>query len=65
MSHQTLGGLEPRIVWTLFEQISRIPRCSGKEEKIRGWVLEWADARAIDRRQDTLQDCRPVNTIVI
>jgi dipeptidase D len=52
MSHQTLGGLEPRIVWTLFEQITRIPRCSGKEEKIRGWVLEWADARAIDRRQD-------------
>ena len=37
-----LENLEPRIIWSLFEEISRVPRPSKKEEKIREWVRSWA-----------------------
>jgi dipeptidase D len=53
MSNQALESLEPRIVWNLFEHITRLPRCSGKEEKIRGWIRAWADERGIAWKEDS------------
>jgi di/tripeptidase len=33
-----LEGLEPQPVWDIFEQISRIPRCSKNEARLQGWI---------------------------
>ncbi|MGC9778666.1 MAG: beta-Ala-His dipeptidase [Candidatus Heimdallarchaeota archaeon] len=42
MSEKVLANLEPKIVWEIFEEITKVPRPSKKEEKIRKWVKEWA-----------------------
>jgi dipeptidase D len=52
MAGNVLTALEPRPVWELFEEITRVPRCSGKEERIRRWVLEWAKRKMITARTD-------------
>ena len=37
-----LENLEPKIVWDIFENIlTKTPRCSKKEEKIRGAIKDW------------------------
>jgi dipeptidase D len=38
----SLSHLEPKIIWSIFEKITRVPRPSKKEEKIREWVKNWA-----------------------
>ena len=38
----------------IFEQISRIPRCSGQEGKISAFVTEWAQARGFAVRADAV-----------
>lgn len=35
-----------------FEQITRIPRCSKNEEKIRAWLLDWAQQNAFGAQAD-------------
>ncbi len=52
MAVGALGALEPSPVWRLFEQITRIPRCSGREERIRQWVIEWAGRNEVSARSD-------------
>jgi dipeptidase D len=42
MTDKVLAELEPSIVWNIFEQITRVPRPSKKEEKIRAWIKQWA-----------------------
>ncbi len=37
-----LNELEPKIVWNLFNQISKIPRQTKKEDKIMKWVKNLA-----------------------
>ncbi len=37
-----LSGLEPKEIWTYFEEICEIPRPSKKEEKIRKYLQEFA-----------------------
>ncbi|MHA1974891.1 MAG: aminoacyl-histidine dipeptidase [Candidatus Hodarchaeales archaeon] len=37
-----LKNLEPKLVWEIFEDISRVPRPSKKEAKIREWIKGWA-----------------------
>ena len=37
-----LNGLEPEIVWDIFEKISAIPRCSKKEEGVQKFLEAWA-----------------------
>jgi len=54
-SHQpSLDGLEPKIIWNLFNQISKIPRMSKHEEKIRSWVKDWAKGKKIDFKEDSV-----------
>ncbi|MHA2497277.1 MAG: cytosol nonspecific dipeptidase, partial [Candidatus Hodarchaeales archaeon] len=50
---QGLKDLEPKLVWDLFEQISKIPRPSKKEEKIRAWIREWATNHEIKFKEDS------------
>ncbi|MFH1435404.1 MAG: aminoacyl-histidine dipeptidase [Pseudomonadota bacterium] len=38
----SIRNLEPRVVWEHFDEILKIPRASGKEEKIRKWLAGWA-----------------------
>ena len=52
MEERALATLEPQPVWSLFEAISRVPRCSGKEQRIRAWVREWASWQGIACRED-------------
>jgi dipeptidase D len=34
----------PNIVWKYFEEITKIPRCSGQEGEIRKWIIDLANA---------------------
>jgi len=49
---KVLSNLEPKIVWGIFEEITRIPRCSGKEQKIQSWIKSWSKENGIDFKQD-------------
>ncbi|UCD45827.1 MAG: beta-Ala-His dipeptidase [Candidatus Bathyarchaeota archaeon] len=47
-----MKGFEPEIVWSLFEKISSIPRCSAREKKLQGWIEEWAGENGVAFRKD-------------
>ena len=40
--------LQPKAVFEIFDQITKIPRPSKKEEKIRKYILEFAKDRGIE-----------------
>ena len=48
----TLEGLEPGLLWGHFLAVSRIPRCSGNEAKVREYVLDVAARNGCDHRTD-------------
>lgn len=48
MSKQILNDLDPKLVWSIFEKITKVPRPSKKEEKIRKWVKNWAEENGIE-----------------
>lgn len=50
MKHLT--DLEPKIVWQLFDQITRVPRPSKKEEKIQAHLKQFAEGHDLEWRQD-------------
>jgi len=52
MSNITLEQLEPNLVWQIFKEITKIPRESKKEEKIRQWVKKWASNNNIKIKED-------------
>lgn len=47
-------GLEPRGLWTAFETITRIPRPSQQEEKVRAWLIQEAEKRNLSYRTDSV-----------
>jgi len=47
-----LEGLEPRKVFTYFEQLTQIPRCSSHEKQVSDYLVEWARARGLEVVQD-------------
>ncbi len=47
-----LGHLKPNRVWELFEDICKIPRPSGKEEKILEYLIDFADKHQLEYVQD-------------
>ncbi len=49
-----LGELEPKRVWQIFEEVTKIPRCSKKEDKIREWVISWAKEKGLEWDSDDL-----------
>jgi len=46
------ADLTPPLVWQLFQAISRVPRCSKKEQKICAWIKAWAKQRNIPCKSD-------------
>ena len=47
-----LTELEPLVVWTHFDQMRKIPRCSGNEAAIRQHLIELAATRGWDSQVD-------------
>ena len=48
-----LGNLKPSSVWKYFEEITKIPRPSKKEEKIIAYVTEFAKNHKLSYKKDT------------
>lgn len=48
----SIKDLEPKSVWTNFYGITRIPRPSKHEEKIREYLLGWGRERGIESFTD-------------
>ncbi|TVR90579.1 MAG: aminoacyl-histidine dipeptidase [Spirochaetaceae bacterium] len=46
--------LEPRGLWAAFETITRIPRPSRKEEKVREWLIQEAEKRGFSHQTDSV-----------
>jgi len=47
-----LDELEPKSVWSIFEEITRIPRCSGHENKLQDWIETWSEINRIAHYKD-------------
>lgn len=47
-----IAELEPKIVWSIFEQITRVPRPSKKEQQIQAFIESFAAAHALEHRRD-------------
>jgi di/tripeptidase len=43
-----LKGLKPEAVWSLFEEITHLPRCGGMERNVQEWVEKWAKRTAVE-----------------
>jgi len=52
MVENILAHLEPKLVWSIFEAITQIPRPSKKEEKIRQWIKTWAKEHNIPVKKE-------------
>jgi dipeptidase D len=48
----SLDGLEPALVWTRFDELTRIARPSKQEDQAREYVLAWAHARDFEAATD-------------
>lgn len=48
----TVKELEPRRVFEIFDEITKVPRPSKKEEKIRKFVLDFAAAHGLEAKTD-------------
>lgn len=45
--------LKPAIVWQIFDQITKVPRPSGKLEKIREWLVNFAKEHNLEYKVDS------------
>ncbi len=48
----TIKDLEPSAIWGYFHDITQIPRPSKKEEKIRNYLLEFAENHNLEAKED-------------
>jgi len=53
-NRMTLRELEPKIVWEFFDDITKIPRPSKKEEKIIAYLLEFAKKYNLQAKKDLI-----------
>jgi dipeptidase D len=51
-SVKAISELEPRAVWKIFYEITKIPRCSGKEQRLQEWIKNWAEENGLGFKQD-------------
>jgi len=49
-----LEDIKPRRVWSYFEEISRIPRLSKNEGRIREYMLDFARKHNLEAREDSV-----------
>ena len=50
----TINDLEPKIVFGIFDEITKVPRPSKKEGKIREFLLEFAKRNNIEAKTDPI-----------
>lgn len=48
----TIKDLQPSAIWAIFDEITKVPRPSKKEEKIREYVLDFAAKHGIEAKTD-------------
>lgn len=48
----TIADLKPSLIWSIFDKITKVPRPSKKEEKIRKFLIDYAKEHNIDVRTD-------------
>ncbi|NIQ85693.1 MAG: beta-Ala-His dipeptidase [Acidobacteria bacterium] len=48
-----VAELTPSSLWSRFDALTRVPRPSKKEERVRAWVLEWAAGHGFATREDS------------
>lgn len=46
--------LKPQLIWNIFDQITKVPRPSKKEEKIRAWLLQFAKEHNLAAKTDPI-----------
>jgi dipeptidase D len=49
-----LKDLKPEAVWSIFEEITRIPRCGGMERNLQQWIESWSEKKGIDYKKDEI-----------
>jgi len=47
-----LSSLEPKLVWQSFEELTKVPRPSKKEEKVLAFLKDWATKNKLQFKQD-------------
>ncbi len=55
--HITMGdiaSLEPTLVWSIFNEITKIPRPSTKEERIVEWLIAFAKTHGLEHKRDSV-----------
>ena len=50
----TIKDLNPALVWNIFDQITKVPRPSKKEEKIREYLVNFAKEHGIEYKTDAI-----------
>jgi len=51
---EAIAGLEPRLLWEHFYEISQIPRCSRNEEKVREYIIQVAERNGLEYKMDSV-----------
>jgi dipeptidase D len=50
--NRVLADVEPKAVFHYFEDLTRIPRCSGKEEKVVAYLIDYATKHGFEWHKD-------------
>ncbi len=50
----TLKELKPALIWSIFDEITKVPRPSKKEGKIRQYLLDFANKHNIESKTDAI-----------
>jgi len=56
VSEHVLANIEPAEVFHYFEEISKIPRCSGNEKAVSDYLVTFAKTRSLDVTQDKMMN---------
>ena len=49
-----ITDLKPELIWHYFDEITKVPRPSKKEEKIRSYLLAFAQEQGLAVKQDKI-----------
>ena len=55
-----IENLEPKLLWTHFDEIRKIPHCSKHEDKIRNYLLDFAKQHGLKSKTD-----KPGNVVIL
>ena len=52
--NRVLDGVKPERLWFHFEEISKIPRCSKNEDKVREYIVNFAKEKGLEYKVDSI-----------